>query len=125
MRANWLFLLVLLPDVAAHSADVCNPADLAGPYAFQLTGSTEISGKPRPAVSLGRISFDEHGSLSGTASATFRGLLLGDPGTGSYEAKPDCSVTWKLQDDSGGFQSVSGTLSSDGTSVPFKQTDPC
>jgi hypothetical protein len=77
MRANWLFLLVLLPDVAAHSADVCNPADLAGPYAFQLTGSTEISGKPRPAVSLGRISFDERGSLSGTASATFRGLLLG------------------------------------------------
>jgi len=24
--------------------------------------------------------------------------------TGSYEAKSDCSVIWKLQDDSGGFQ---------------------
>jgi hypothetical protein len=124
MRANWLFLLVLLPDVAAHSADVCNPADLAGPYAFQLTGSTEISGTPKPAVSLGRISFDERGSLSGTASATFRGLLLGNPVTGSYEAKSDCSVIWKLRDDSGGFQSFLGTLSIDGTSVPFKQTDP-
>jgi hypothetical protein len=33
-------------------------------------------------------------------------------------------VVWKLRDDSGGFQSFSGTLSSDGTSVPFKQTDP-
>jgi hypothetical protein len=124
MRANWLFLLVLLPDMAAHSADACNPADLAGPYAFQLTGSTEISGTPKPAVSLGRISFDERGSLSGTASATFRGLLLGNPVTGSYEAKSDCSVIWKLRDDSGGLQSFSGTLSSDGTSVPFKQTDP-
>src|ERR1035438_5783042 len=124
MRANWLILLVLLPDLGARAADVCNPADLFGPFAFQLTGSTEISGAPKPAVSLGRISFDERGSLSGTASVTFRGLLLGNPVTGSYEAKPDCSVTWKLQDDSGGFQSFSGTLSSDGTSVPFKQTDP-
>lgn len=124
MRANCLFLLLLLSDLAAHSADVCNPADLAGPYAFQLTGSTEISGTPKPAVSLGRISFDERGSLSGTASATFRGLLLGNPVTGSYEAKPDCSVTWKVRDDSGGFQSFRGTLSSDGASVPFKQTDP-
>jgi hypothetical protein len=124
MRAQWLLLLLLLPDLAAHSADVCNPADLAGPYAFQLTGSTEISGTPKPAVSLGRISFEERGSLSGTASTTFRGLLLGNPVTGSYEAKSDCSVIWKLRDDSGGLQSFLGTLSSDGTSVPFKQTDP-
>jgi|GEM_PF-7027413 len=32
-RANWLFLLVLLPDLAAQAADVCNPTDLVGPYA--------------------------------------------------------------------------------------------
>src|ERR1035441_8378972 len=28
MRANWLFLLLLFPDLAARAADVCNPADL-------------------------------------------------------------------------------------------------
>jgi hypothetical protein len=44
--------------------------------------------------------------------------------TGSYEAKSDCSVIWKLQDDSGGFQNFSGTLSTDATSAQFKQTDP-
>ena len=124
MRANWLFLSVLLSALAAQAAGACNPADLVGPYAFQLTGSTEISGTPKPAVSLGRISFEERGSLSGTASATFRGLLLGNAVTGSYEAKSDCSVIWTLRDDSGGLQNFSGTLSTDGTSVPFKQTDP-
>ena len=124
MRATWLFLLVLLPDLAAQAADVCNPADLIGPYAFQLTGSTDISGSPKPAVSLGRIEFDGRGSLTGTASVMFRGLLLGNPVTGSYEAKSDCSVIWKLQDDSGGFQNFSGTLSIDATSLQFKQTDP-
>jgi hypothetical protein len=124
MRANWLLLLVLLSDLAAPAADVCNPADLVGPYAFQLTGSTDISGTPKPTASLGRISFDGYGSLSGTASAAFRGLLLGNPVTGSYEAKSDCSVIWKLQDDSGGFQNFRGKLSTDGTSVQFKQADP-
>jgi hypothetical protein len=123
MRANELFLLILLSGAAVHAADVCNPSDLVGPYAFQLSGSTTISGTPQPVASLGLIVFDGSGSLSGTASATFSGLLLGNPVTGSYEAMPDCSVTWKLQDDSGGFQNFSGTMSTDGIRVQFRQTD--
>ncbi len=122
MRVSCLFL-ILLPGLTAQAAGLCNPADLAGPYAFQLTGLTEISGKPQPTASLGRVVFDGRGSVSGTASATFSGLLLGNPVTGTYEAKADCSVTWQLQDDSGGFQHFSGTLSTDGTRVQFKQTD--
>ena len=121
MRVSCLFL-ILLPDLAA-AAGLCNPADLVGTYAFQLTGLTDISGTPRPTASLGRIVFDGRGNVSGTASATFSGLLLGNPVTGTYEAKADCSVTWQLQDDSGGYQHFSGTLSPDGTRVQFKQTD--
>ncbi len=124
MRTNWLLLLLLLPGLAAQAADACNPADLAGPYAFQLSGLTDISGTPEPTVGLGRITFDGHGGLSGTVSATFAGLLLGNPVVGSYEAKSDCSVIWKLQDDSGAFQNFGGTLSTDGARVQFKQTDP-
>lgn len=110
--------------MAAQAGDVCNPTNLAGPYAFQLSGSTAISGTPKPTASLGRITFDGSGSLSGTVSATFSGVLLGNAVTGAYEAKTDCSVTWKLQDDSGAFQNFSGTLSPDGTRVQFRQTDP-
>jgi hypothetical protein len=62
--------------------------------------------------------------LSGTASAAFTGLVLGNPVTGTYEAKVDCSVSWKLQDDSGAFQHFSGTISADGTRGEFRQTDP-
>ena len=124
MRVYWLFVWILLAGAASQAADVCNPADLSGPYAFQLTGTTDISGTPKPTASLGRISFDGSGNLSGTASATFRGLLLGNPVTGSYEAKSDCSIVWQLQDDSGAFQHFSGKLSTDGTRVEFKQTDP-
>ena len=109
------------PEYAA--SEVCNPTKLIGRYAYQLSGSTTISGAPKPTASLGRITFDGSSSVSGTASATFSGVRLGNPVTGTYEAKSDCSVTWKLQDDSGAFQNFSGTLSPDGTRVQFRQTD--
>jgi hypothetical protein len=124
MVSNRLLPMVLLSGLAALAAVFCNPSDLFGPYAFQLSGSTDIAGTPKPTASLGRITFDGSGGLSGTASATFSGLLLGNPLTGSYEAKSDSSVIWKLQDDSGGFQHFSGTLSTDGRSIQFKQSDP-
>src|SRR5947208_9811947 len=95
-------LLFLFPLCLA--AQVCDPTKLIGPYGFQLTGTTTISGAPKPTTSLGRIVFDGKGSLGGTSSAMFSGFLLGNPVTGSYEAKYDCSLTWKFQDDSGAFQ---------------------
>ena len=122
MRVNPVFLIVLAVP-CAQAADLCNPADMVGPYAFQLTGLTDISGTPKPTASLGRLVFDGSGNVSGTASATFSGLLLGNPVTGTYEAKADCSVTWQLQDDSGGFQHFSGKLSKDAARVQFRQTD--
>jgi len=121
MGKVWLYFLVC--GAAAQAADVCNPAALTGPYAFQLSGMTNISGTPQPTVSLGRIVFDGSGKLSGTSSVTFSGLLLGNPVTGSYEAKPDCSLSWKLQDDSGAFQNFSGKLSEDARRAQFSQTD--
>src|SRR5205823_1384438 len=101
----------------------CDPAKLIGPYGFQLSGTTKISGAEKPTTSLGRIVFDGHGSLSGSSSAMFSGFLLGNPVTGSYEAKPDCTVTWKLQDDSGAYQNFSGTISTDLTRGQFHQSD--
>ena len=125
MWKRWL--LVLACSTAAQAADACNPAILAGPYAFQLSGMTAVSGTPQPAVSIGRIVFDGNsggsGKLNGTSSVTFSGLLLGNPVTGSYEAKADCTITWKLQDDSGAFQNFSGKYSEDGLRVQFNQTD--
>jgi len=108
----------------AYGADVCNPAKLFGPYAFQLSGTTTISGTPKPTASLGKIIFDGQGKLSGTSSAMFEGLLLGNPVTGTYEAKTDCSLTWQLQDDSGAYQHFVGTLSGDLSRGDFRQTDP-
>ena len=77
---------------SANAADVCNPRDFQGPYGFQLTGETTVSGDPQPAASLGRLVFDGDGGVSGTSSVKFAGLLLGNPVTGTYEARTDCGV---------------------------------
>ena len=105
-------------------ADVCDPTKLIGPYGLQLYGVTTISGTEKYATSLGRLVFDGHGSIRGISSAMFSGFLLGNPVTGSYEAHTDCSLTWKLQNDSGVWQNFSGTLSPDLTRAQFRQNDP-
>jgi hypothetical protein len=121
MNCVWLYAL-LLP--LGYAADVCNPANFPGAYGVILSGTTTISGEAKPVVSVARLVFEAPGKVSGTSSVNFGGLLLGNPVTGEYTMKNDCSLTWKLQDDSGNFQSFSGKLSLDGKHIDFTQTDP-
>ena len=106
------------------AADVCDPAKLEGAYGFQLSGDTNISGDSKPVVSVGRLVFDGHGVLSGYSSVNFAGFFLGNPVTGVYEAHSDCTITWSLQDDSGGYQHFGGKLNPDYSAAEFQQSDP-
>jgi hypothetical protein len=117
--ALFVTVLVLPP---AH-ASVCDPKGLHGAYGLSVTGSTTIGGPTRPVAVLGRLLFDDSGNVSGHVSASFTGLILGNLVTGKYEAHADCSVTWSLQDDSGGYQHFAGSMSVDGGRVGFRQTD--
>ncbi|HEY1339007.1 MAG TPA: hypothetical protein VGF59_15940 [Bryobacteraceae bacterium] len=89
-----------------------------------MTGNTTIGDRTRSVAVVGRLVFDDSGNVSGTSSASFTGITLGNPVTGKYEAHWDCSVTWSLQDDSGGYQHFAGTMSTYGRRVVFRQTDP-
>ena len=123
MKSVRVFFLVTLVAIAAL-ADVCNPADLQGAYGFQLTGTTTIGSQPQPVVTVGRLVFAGDGSVTGVSSVSFTGLYLGNPVTGKYEARADCSVSWSLQDDSGNFQHFQGTMTPDARRLQFHQADP-
>ena len=120
------FLLLFVPLFALPMthAEVCNPKALDGAYGFSLTGNTTIGGPVRPVTVIGRLVFQDSGNVSGISSASFTGLILGNPVTGQYEAHADCSVTWSLQDESGNAQHFAGTMSADGRRAGFRQTDP-
>lgn len=123
MLRRWIAVLVLAGALPV-CAQVCNPRDVQGSYVFQLSGSTSISGAPRPVASLGLLEFDGEGGVSGTASTNFAGRFLGNPVNGKYETQADCSITWSLQDDSGALQHFSGVLTPDLNRATFRQTDP-
>ena len=119
------YLLVLASAfTCAWAAEVCNPANVHGAYGFVLTGTTTIGSQPQPVVSAGRLVFDGMGGVSGVSSVSFTGLYLGNPVTGQYQAREDCSVSWSLQDDSGNSQHFEGTLTPDARHAQFHQSDP-
>lgn len=119
----WLILISVL-SLPLGAADVCDPGQVQGPFGFQLSGETTISGSSKPVASLGRLIFDGEGGLSGYSSVMFDGLLLGNPVTGTYEVRSDCNMSWSLQDDSGAFQHFSGVVTPGGKKLRFRQTDP-
>jgi hypothetical protein len=83
-----------------------------------------ISGKETPIAVVGRLVFTSNeGAISGVTSVNFNGLFLGNPTTGKYEAKEDCSMTFSLQDTSGGFQHFSGRAETGGDRLEIVQTD--
>ena len=120
------FLLLAAIPLPILGADVCDPRPLQGAYAFQLSGEARIStdGKPKPAVSVGNLTFDGHGAVTGYSSVQYAGFLQGNPTTGQYEAHTDCSISWSLQDDSGAFQHFDGKMTPDLARIEFHQSDP-
>ncbi|HEV3198180.1 MAG TPA: hypothetical protein VGZ73_09740 [Bryobacteraceae bacterium] len=123
-RAALLTILLALASFQAFAADICAPTDIYGPYGLQLAGTTTITGKETPIASIGRLSFDGEGGVSGVSSVNFNGLFLGNPTTGSYEFNTDCTLTFRLQDTSGAFQHFSGKAAPGGHRVEIRQTDP-
>ena len=109
---------------SAFAADVCNPRNFQGTYGFQLSGDTQISGDTKPTASIGKLVFDGAGGVSGYSSAHFAGYLQGNPTTGKYEVRTDCSLDWSLQDDSGAYQHFQGKVTPDFARAEFHQTDP-
>jgi hypothetical protein len=115
---------MILTAAAAVAQTVCAPSDLAGIYGMQLAGSSTISGAITPVTSVGRLVLDGSGKISGYSSVNFKGLFLGNPVTGTYAAKDDCTATFSLQDDSGAWQKFSGKMKPGGASMEFHQEDP-
>ena len=120
----WLIFVLAAMASVSRAASVCSETEVQGPYAAQLSGVTRIAGTAKPAVSLARLVFNADKSVAGYSSVNFDGLLLGNPVTGTYEIKSDCTMSWSLQDDSGGFQHFSGVISPGGNKVQFQQADP-
>ena len=117
------FLIAAALSLPAYAVNPCSNAAVTGPYGLHMSGTSTISGSPQPFASMSRIVFDGAGNINGYSSVNFNGLLLGNPVTGTYEVKPDCTMSFSLQDDSGAFQHFAGKLAAGGSAIDLRQTD--
>jgi hypothetical protein len=115
---------ILLASAIASAAATCTENDVQGSYGFELTGATTITGLPKSVSGVGRLDLGPDGKITGISSINFDGMYLGNPVTGAYEVKEDCTMTWRLQDDSGAWQHFAGTVEPGSASIEFHQTDP-
>jgi hypothetical protein len=72
----------LLPD--------CTEARLSGPYAYSRMGTVVGRG---PAAANGVVTFDGHGQLTGTDTASMNGKITTRDFTGAYKVTPECTGT--------------------------------
>ena len=126
-RMSGQFSLLMLMGLLAlpATAQVCGGNDIHGAYGVQLSGTVSIGvNGPQPMASISRLVFDGQGGIAGVSSADMAGYFLGNPVTGSYTFKTNCSLSFELQDDSGAWQHFAGLAKEGGSMVQIHQTDP-
>ena len=70
-------------------ADVCSLHSIAGDYGYTLTGTRLPLG---PAASVGTVTFDRQGNVSGTQTLSLNGMIApGEVLTGTISVNPDCT----------------------------------
>ena len=144
MKTHWKYLAVLsvvlagLPAITGSKAfklnaapPACGSAILHGGYGAGTSCLINTSGDPNvltvptyvPFAEAAYFHFDGHGSLSGTSTADFGGLVSPVTFTGTYAVNPNC--TGSLTVDAG----PNGTIHRDlvivdgGNEVEFVSTD--
>src|ERR1044071_972534 len=136
-------LVLTLP---AHAVTGCTNSTLTGTYALQYSGSVTpaltggVGGAVLPdavqrrmsaadpqsrhaTVVLTRLFLDGAGNVFGNTTTMVDGVESQGPVVGSYAVNDDCSVTLGLTEWSGGQQSFSGVVGSQGDQGMFLQTD--
>jgi len=79
--------LIAGPALQAHE---CSLRGVAGTYGYTSTGSivTPISG---PFATLGRVTFTDGGTFTGTQTTSIAGTLVAETVQGTFTVNPDCT----------------------------------
>lgn len=74
---------------AANAQGKCNLLTIKGSYGVHASGSFGTI----PLATLGTVTFDGAGNISGNTTSSFGGTISSDTFTGSYTVNDDCSGT--------------------------------
>ncbi len=83
-----LSLAAFSPFLLANSHQGCSNRSVAGTYAYTVTGTRIGVGV---AASVGLVTLDKDGTLTGSQTASFNGLILTETLTGTFSVGDDCT----------------------------------
>ncbi len=87
-------LLVLLAAAAsAQGGPGCSTARVAGDWGYTKTGTLYAPSGPTPFATMGILTLDRHGNLSGVNTGSVGGRVSQDVLRGTFEVNPDCTGT--------------------------------
>ena len=86
-------LLVSLAAVAsAQGSPSCSNRLAAGDWGYTKTGTLFLpSGTPVPFATVGKLTLDRHGTLSGVNNGSVGGTISQDVLSGTFTVNPDCA----------------------------------
>jgi hypothetical protein len=96
LAIGMLFLQLASPQAANAQVNPdgtgCTVKSIAGPYGFLLSGWTNATGPTLPVATLGRLTFDGKGGITGTITYVLNGSAAApETITGTYTMNPDCT----------------------------------
>ncbi len=114
--------LAMAAGSTAKAADRgCSNATLRGAYVDQDTG-TIVGVGPFAGVNLD--SFDGHGKMTISGVSSVNGSVAPGVESGTYQVNPDCTGTYKVQDDSGDTFDAFFVIGDGGNDLRIVITDP-
>lgn len=105
MKKQILGLIALVTMVGAFSfaasaqangdsGTACSQTTIRGNYGYDISGTFFLSPTvPLQLASVGRMTFDGAGNMTGTDTNSFGGLITVNPITGTYQLARDCTGT--------------------------------
>ncbi len=101
-----LFLSMVAAAKDKEDADdyICTPAMVAGAWGYTETGWVVLPTGAIPYASVGMLTVDRHGNVSGRRTASAAGQIKTGTITGNITVNPDCTgtLTQILTEDTGG-----------------------
>ena len=102
--ACFITFLVTVAAVASAGGPTCSNAWAAGDWGYTKTGTLFLpSGTPVPFATVGILTLERNGTLSGVNNGSVGGTISQDVLSGTFTVKPDCTgaATVEVYDQSG------------------------
>lgn len=103
----------------------CSLRMLEGNYGYSFSGTFLVSPTtPVPLASVGRMTFDGRGNISGNDTNSFGGSVSSYPTTGTYTVEPNCTGTLNVNLPDGFVITNNISIVDNGDEIFLIQTNP-